>query len=131
MFSIVLVFSLGPLQILEIIVVIKNGILLCKLFLPTVRERIIQIPRKTYEKAENLQIFRDHYSNSCSECPEVFKQNVFFNQGTFNNYLTKFYPSLTTQGLLYLDGRNCQKHLHQTKADFLTLIMLHKLIQSL
>jgi hypothetical protein len=35
------------------------------------------------------------------------------------------------QGLLNLDGRNCQKYLHQTKADFLTLIMLHKLTQSL
>ena len=35
------------------------------------------------------------------------------------------------QGLLNLDGRNCQKYLHETKADFLTLIMLHKLTQSL
>ena len=35
------------------------------------------------------------------------------------------------QGLLNLDGRNCQKYLHQTKADFLTLIMLYKLTQSL
>ena len=35
------------------------------------------------------------------------------------------------QGLLNLDGRNSQKYLHQTKADFLTLIMLHKLTQSL
>ena len=33
------------------------------------------------------------------------------------------------QGLLNLDGRNSQKYLHQTEADFLTLIMLHKLTQ--
>ena len=35
------------------------------------------------------------------------------------------------QGLLYLDGRNSQKYLHQTQADFWTLILLHKLTQSL
>ena len=35
------------------------------------------------------------------------------------------------EGLLNLDGRKCQKYLHQTKADFLTLIMLHKFTQSL
>ena len=39
--------------------------------------------------------------------------------------------AVVVQGLLNLDGRNCQKYLHQTKADFLTLIMLHKLTQSL
>ena len=39
--------------------------------------------------------------------------------------------ALKRQGLLNLDGRNCQKYLPQTKADFLTLIMLHKLTQSL
>ena len=35
------------------------------------------------------------------------------------------------QGPLNLDGRNYQKDLHQTKANFLTLIMLYKLTQSL
>ena len=35
------------------------------------------------------------------------------------------------QGLLDLDGRNSQKYLHQTWADLLILIILHKLTQSL
>ena len=35
------------------------------------------------------------------------------------------------QGLLDLDGRNSQKYLHQTWADFITLIILQRLNQSL
>ena len=35
------------------------------------------------------------------------------------------------QGLLNLDGRNCQKYLHQTWAYFPTLIISHNLTQSL
>ena len=45
--------------------------------------------------------------------------------------LEKLQFYILTQGLLNLDGRNCQKYFHQTKADFLTLIMLHKLTASL
>ena len=35
------------------------------------------------------------------------------------------------QGLLNLDGRNCQKYLHQTWADLQTLIISHNCTQSL
>ena len=39
--------------------------------------------------------------------------------------------ALKRQGLLNLDGRNCQKYLHQTKANFIILIISHKFTQSL
>ena len=58
------------------------------------------------------------FSNPIKEGPELSFEGI-----------SEIY--LLTQELLNLDGRNCQKYLHQTKADFLTLIMLHKLTQSL
>ena len=56
------------------------------------------------------------YSRNLSSLILIFTENVYC---TIN------------QGLLYLDGRNSQKYLHQDQAYFYTLIMLHILTQTL
>ena len=59
------------------------------------------------------------------------------NENLMNKIFFSFGPMLCSiraysmQGLLNLDGRNSQKYLHQTWANLLTLIISHKLTQSL
>ena len=50
--------------------------------------------------------------------------------GVKETFTVTNFPIYFIQGLLNLDGQNCQKYLYLNKAHFLTLIMLHKLTQS-
>ena len=69
------------------------------------------------------------WQESEKEVSSEFK-NLTMSAASYKIRLIDFW-FLFRQGLLNLDGRNSQKYLHQTKADFLTLIMLHNLTQTL